>query len=349
MLVETVPIIGLTRETYDALLASGWFRGAGSVYKSDLLCLDEDVFSVQHIRVAIDGFQPDPKQKKILRRAEGKFRIEIGQPFINGEKEQLYRRHSSKFKAFVHESLSEILYEYDVNPEVSTLELTVLEGNRIVALSYFDVAKDSMASLLCVYDEAYSKYSPGHYTMLLEIEYGRSRGAKYYYPGYVLDRPSSFDYKLSLGSMERLNQENQWVAAKDYVRSESIADIIRDKMKELKVMLSVAGIHSRFKVYPYFTLSFVVSTDIRLLNLPCYFEFEIGNKVYAASYDIHSSQFVVVRIEETEELIFNHQLMLSEEYMRSDVYEFRVMKSNKGKRWELFQDEILQRKQKQVQ
>jgi|688.fasta_scaffold32019_4 arginine-tRNA-protein transferase len=349
MLVETVPINGITRQDYDALLATGWFRGSGFIYRSDLLCLDENVFSVQHIRVAIESFKPHAKQERILRRCQGKFRVEIGQPYVTEEKEELYRQHSTKFKAFVHQTLEEILYDYTENPEVSTLEMTVLDGNRIVALSYFDVAVDSMASLLCIYDDEYKKYSPGHYTMLCEIDYGRGRGVKYFYPGYVLDLPSSFDYKLTLGSLERLNVEKEWVKSQDYVRSETLGDIIRSKTKELNVMLSSAGVLFEFRVYPYYSLSFLIPSNVNLLHFPCYYEIKLGNKTFAAAYDVLINQFSVVRIKEADELSFNHHLLLSEEYQQSDVYELRVMKTQNAVLWKVFRDGFLHHHKASVQ
>jgi hypothetical protein len=269
--------------------------------------------------------------------------VEIGLPFITPEKEELYRKHSVKFKAFVHETLEEILYEHAHNPEVVTMEMTVLDGEHIVAVSYFDIGVDSMASLLCVYDEAYSRFSPGHYTMLREIEYARTRNVKYYYPGYVLDQPSSFDYKLTLGALERLTKEKVWVKSVDYVRGVSTADVIRHKMKELKVMLSSAGIASEFRVYPYFSLSFVMPARAHLLHFPCYYEFNIGAKTYAAAYDVLNNKFAVCRIQETSEIVFRHHLLLSEEYQQSHVYELRVMRSYKATSWKVFVEQLNER------
>ena len=35
--------------------------------------------------------------------------------------------------------------------------------------------------------------------MLKEVEYGKRTGRKWFYPGYILDKRSDFDYKLKLG------------------------------------------------------------------------------------------------------------------------------------------------------
>lgn len=341
MLVETIPINTVTRKSYDKLLSRGWFRGTGLIYRTQLLCLDGEVFAVRHIRLPISNFAPTKKQQKILRRCEGRFRVEIGQPFVSDEKEALYLKHTKKFKAFVHQTLSDCLHEHEDNPEVNTQELTVYDGDRIVAFSYFDIGEKAMASLLCIHDPEYARFSLGHYTMLREIRYGASRGMKYFYPGYVLDMPSSFDYKLTLGSLEWLNEANNWVKQSDYVRPETLADVIREKMKEVKVLLSMRGIDSSYRLYPYFSLSYISPNRIHLLNLPCYYLFQQGYREYAAGYDVLRREIVVMGIEEADEMFYNNTMELSEDLKQKDVYELRVMKIMNPMTWEEFKYKVL--------
>jgi len=40
----------------------------------------------------------------------------------------------------------------------------------LIAVSFFDRGLNAAASLLCIYDSAYAKYSLGIYTMLKEID-----------------------------------------------------------------------------------------------------------------------------------------------------------------------------------
>jgi leucyl-tRNA---protein transferase len=341
MLVETMPIDIVTKKSYDKLLSRGWFRGTGLIYRTELLCLDGNVFAVRHIRLPMDDFKPTQKQHKILRRCESRFRIEIGQPCITDEKEELYIKHTSKFKAFVHQALSDFLHEYADNPEVNTQEMAVYDGNRIVALSYFDVGEKSMASLMCIYDDEYARFSLGHFTMLREIKYGISRGVKYFYPGYVLDMPSSFDYKLTLGSLEWLNGSNKWVKQEDYVRPQTLGDVVRDKMKEVKVLLSMRGLDSKFQLYPYFSLSYVMPNKPHLLDLPCYYLFHFQSKDYAAGYDVVKKQIVAMEVDEADEMFFNQGMTLSEEYQHSDNYELRVMKKIDPMNWEKFKATVI--------
>ena len=54
MLVQTHFPRSLSRSRHDQYLASGWFRGSVMLYKMDLLCIDESLFSVVNIRMNLD-------------------------------------------------------------------------------------------------------------------------------------------------------------------------------------------------------------------------------------------------------------------------------------------------------
>ena len=58
MLVQTHFPRSLSRSRYDQYLASGWFRGSVMLYKMDLLCIDERLFSVVNIRMNLDQYEP---------------------------------------------------------------------------------------------------------------------------------------------------------------------------------------------------------------------------------------------------------------------------------------------------
>ena len=78
MLVQTHYPRKLSRTRYDQYLASGWFRGAVMLYKMDLLCIDDEVYSVVNIRLNIEEFRLRKSQRKLLKKAEQKFHITYG-------------------------------------------------------------------------------------------------------------------------------------------------------------------------------------------------------------------------------------------------------------------------------
>ena len=149
-----------------------------------------------------------------------------------------------------------------------TQEVCVYDGDRLIAVSYFDLGDRSMASLLALYDANYDHYSLGVYTMLKEIEYGQHTGRKWYYPGYVLDLPSSFDYKLNLGQMEYYTPSKRWGKYANFKRELSVAHRLRTAMHQLSGALSEEQIASTAWYYPFFSMGYMPLWKDRFLHLP---------------------------------------------------------------------------------
>ena len=108
-----------------------------------------------------------------MRRVENRFTVTYGHAQPNANKEALYAQHKARFKGFIHNTLSEYLSAGFQGTVFDTREVCVYDGDRLIAVSYFDLGDQSMASLLGLYDEAYGKYSLGTYTLLKEAEYGK--------------------------------------------------------------------------------------------------------------------------------------------------------------------------------
>ena len=176
MLVQTHFPRSLSRSRYDQYLASGWFRGSVMLYKMDLLCIDEQLFSVVNIRMNLHHHEPTARQRKTMRRVESRFTVTYGHAQPNANKEALYAQHKHKFKGFVHNTLTEYLNAGFQGTVFDTREVCVYDGDKLIAVSYFDLGEQSMASLLGLFDHAYNKFSLGTYTMLKEAEYGRRTG-----------------------------------------------------------------------------------------------------------------------------------------------------------------------------
>ena len=124
--------------------------------------------------------------------------------------------HKDRFKGFIHPTLNEYLTSGFHRTVFDTREVCVYDGDKLVAVSYFDVGDRAMASLIGLQHPDYRKFGLGIYTMLKEVEFGRSAGLKWYYPGYVLDLPSDFDYKLELGEFEYYTPTKRWGAFRNF-------------------------------------------------------------------------------------------------------------------------------------
>lgn len=326
MLIQTINIDGIKGKEYDSLLASGWFRSKGVIYKSDLVCMDECVSSVRHIRYNLKDFNFKKRHLKLLRRNDRIFNIRVSPICITPEAEELYALQTARFKGFIHQKLSEFIFPFTTENSFNTLQLEVFDGNQLVAVSFFDLGKNAAASILCVYDPEYASYSLGIYTMLKEIDYLKANNIDYYYPGYVLDRPSCFDYKLTLGNCHWMGSNGKWYAALPAADHFSQAMKLEEKMAELRVRLSVHGIYGKMVFYPFYTAAYFSEVGDSLVKYPCYFLLEDDESEYAIAYDLDTEDFVVFR-PHANDLYTTQLLDFSSDYRNSDKYEMRIMQS----------------------
>jgi arginine-tRNA-protein transferase len=181
----------------------------------------------------------------------------------------------------------------------------VYDGDRLVAVSYFDMGERAMASLIGLQHPDYRSDGLGIFTMLKEIEFGRSAGLKWYYPGYVLDVPSDFDYKLELGDFEYYTPTKRWGAYKKFDPSETTGSRVRRAMERLKLGLDVLGIDVNERFYPYFSLGYMAPWQLEFLTLPHFFELaEMEGRRLILGYEPVQQDFRLLDVGPTED--FNH-------------------------------------------
>ena len=91
--------------------------------------------------------------------------------------------------------------------------MCIYDGDKLIAVSYFDLGEQSMASLLGLYDHAYNKLSLGTYTMLKEPNTADAP-AEWFTPGTSSTSP--IDYKLKLGPMEHYTVNKRWAKLENF-------------------------------------------------------------------------------------------------------------------------------------
>ena len=257
MLVQYYFPKSLSHARLDRYLAGGWFRGANMLYRSQLICFKEDLYSVVNIRLKLEGYTFSKSLRKILKQNGSRFQVRIGFAQIDEARERLYARHKERFKGFVFDTLYQFLYSDSWYSVFDTREIAVYDGDTLVAVSYFDVGKTSIASLLGLYDGAYAKYSLGTYTMLVEVEEAMRLGMKNYYPGYVLDGFDGFDYKLRLGTMQCYDWQGKWRSMEKLSEIHFSGNYIKQRVKEMRAVLKEQGIAYKCHVNPFFSISYL--------------------------------------------------------------------------------------------
>jgi len=327
MLVETHFPRRLSPSRYDSFLASGWFRGSLMLYKMDLLCVDEELFSVVNIRINLLTHQPSKSQRKLMRRNDKLFQVVVAPVTVNAEKERLYHLQKPRFKGFIHNTLEEYLAHGMAESIFDTRELQVYDQGELVAVSYFDVGGHSQASLLGLNDPSYARYSLGTYTLLKEMEFGITEGRKWFYPGYVLDRPSAFDYKLKLGQIEFYTPTKRWAKWSRFHREMTSTWRIEYALNNLSNALKELEVPHNDWLYPYFTLGNLPFVKIEFLHLPRFIEIGYDlDGTLVLGYSPLSGGYVVAHILPCPNE-FPHSIMeFAGEYDNAAVYWSALMK-----------------------
>ena len=240
-------------DVLDRKLAEGWFRSGPVLLRADVLPIDERIHGLQHVRRPLGDEAPSRNQRKLLRRNRERFHCEIGPVEIRSAQRRLYEATKPRFTGFVCSRLSDLILG---NPivHVDRLECRVFDGERLVAASYMDVGRDSVASQLALHDPDYARFSLGFYTLLEEIEYARSTGRRYFYPGYVVPGLSTFDYKLRVGPLEYLDRAGRWRRRARPPRRLRHAEHQRGRLAALGRALAREGLAAERRFYPGFWL-----------------------------------------------------------------------------------------------
>lgn len=275
------------------------------LYKVDLLCIESGIFGVVNIRLSLGQFELKKSQRKRLKRSDKKFSFSIGTAKPDAEKEALYAMHKQRFKGFIHPTLNEYLTSGFHRTVFDTREVCVYDGDKLVAVSYFDIGERSMASLIGLQHPEYKKYGLGIYTMLKEVEWGQSAGFKWYYPGYVLDLPSDFDYKLSLGNFEYYTPTKRWGSFQNFDSDLTTGHRVRKAMSALKEGLNGLGIPFIERYYPFFSLGYMAPWQLEFLTMPHFFELaEAEGRRLIVGYEPLTQEFRILDVGETDQ--FSH-------------------------------------------
>ncbi len=201
---ERINVQPLSPGDFDALMAKGWRLLGFSIVRHNYGINHEDLCRTIPLRIRLD-FSPtlSHSQRKLLRR-NAHLKVRFGPIHITEEKHELFQRHTQRFRSSIPDSIFCFLHP-NTNLPVPGIELCVYEGDRLFACSYMHLGKKAASATYCFFDPAFAHYRPGIFTMLLEMEWARQSGKKFYYHGYCYDEPSQFDYKLNFHNLEYMN------------------------------------------------------------------------------------------------------------------------------------------------
>lgn len=202
----------LTPGQLEVLLADGW-RHFGTFFFRDKVSWNNGRLApVIPLRIDVNKFSPSKSQRKILRKNESaRVKVSFRDASITKEKEDIFYAHCQRFKDNIPTSIFDFLDENPAKiPCGCTKECALFLDDKLFGISFIDVTISALSSIYAMFLPEYSAYSPGLYTLLMEIEFARSLGKTYVYTGYSFAESSHYDYKKKFEGTEFYDWEGVW-------------------------------------------------------------------------------------------------------------------------------------------
>ncbi len=193
----------------DYLLSEGWRHFGKHFFRYNVGSYDNELRLVEPLRIRLSDFQLS-KSKRRIKRKNKDLKVIVRPAVIDNQKEEMFKRHSARFKRAVPLSIYTFLDENPANTPCDTLELCVFENERLAAVSFFDVGEIAVSSIYAMFEPELARRSLGILTILLEIEFAIKEAKTFYYLGYAYDGESFYDYKKEFNASEVFDWNGNW-------------------------------------------------------------------------------------------------------------------------------------------
>lgn len=205
------PSYQMTTTVYYQLLQRGFRRSGNEVY---MPCC-ETCSACVPARLPVMRFQPDRRQRRCLGRNRST-RTVIKSAEFNPAHYALYlryqkRRHGGGTMAqFTPEDYCHFLTSFWCDTRL--IEFYI--DNRLSAVAVIDCFDDAWSAMYTFFDPEFSRYSPGMYAILWQIEQLRRENKQYLYLGFWIKNCKKMAYKVDYRPLEVL-LDKQWIEMDD--------------------------------------------------------------------------------------------------------------------------------------
>jgi leucyl-tRNA---protein transferase len=273
MYTEKLYLDQLPPTLLDHYLAKGWYRMGQSMFTCRFLMFQGQLFPAVWVRLPLVQYTFNKRLRKIYTRNAGRFKVVTQPGKINMEKERLYQRYRNDFQGRLAPSLKVSLLDDGHANLFNTYETCIYDGNVLVGFSFFDLGKESLASIMGVYHPDYKKYSLGFFTMLLEISFAIENGFTHYYPGYIVPGYPKFDYKTRIGPVECFSEKTQqWIPMQAYPFHDLPTHRMEKRLLEVKEYLDQWGLSCQLVLYPPYEANLIGYWILDYLEYPILLE-----------------------------------------------------------------------------
>ena len=204
----------VTPEQLDLLLADGWRHFGTHFFRYSLNIYRDEIVRVIPLRIRLTELKLSKSQRRTLKRNDD-LNVEFAPIAITAEVEELFHRHKYRYEHGVPESIYDFLSPDAANYPTKGYQVSARDhGGRLLAISFFDIAGESVSAIYGCFDPDETKRSLGIFTMLKVIEFAASAGKSFYYHGYAYDGESFYDYKKRFSGIESFDWAGNWESFK---------------------------------------------------------------------------------------------------------------------------------------
>ncbi len=295
----------------DAYLEKAWYRMGQAIFTCHFLFFEDNLYSPVWTRLPLRGYRFRKSLRRIMSKVYQDFRVVVRPGVVDEEKEALFQAYRNNFNGRLSPTLQASLmdnFNYNI---YATYEVAVYDGQRLVAFSFFDLGKESLASIKGVFDPTYSSYSLGLFTMLQEIQFGLELGYQYFYPGYVVPGYGRFDYKLRIGRPHEVQyfdlQTAAWQPYDQLDPEQTPVRLLTSHLTELGLELIQEDIGCQLLYYPAYEANIFGYTNERFLESPLFlnvFSNIFPRPRFIVYYDIWKSKYIFSHCMPLEDLGF---------------------------------------------
>ncbi len=206
---EYIPMQALHTMVFDRFCEDGWCYWADLIFRRNYWEWRGQPCRVVLLRIRLKDFTFSKSQRKCLRRNDD-LSVSRRAIQISTAHEALFERHAVRFAHNRPMSIYGFFSFFSSIMPCFGVQFDVYKQKKLLATSFFHIGKRSMAGNYCIHEPAEAQRSLGTFTMLKEIEFAIETGREFYYPGFVYDLPSEFDYKLNFNNLEYFDWWGNW-------------------------------------------------------------------------------------------------------------------------------------------
>lgn len=186
------PSVHLSGEIYSHLLELGFRRSGSEVYRPDCPTCSKCV----PVRIPIRNFKPSRKHKRCLQKNQTT-QTTIRPALFNKNHYHLYQKYqlARHGKGGMADSSSEEYMNFLSSVWCDTWFVEFTIKGQLAAVAIVDHLDNALSAVYTFFDPVFSKYSPGVYAILWQIEKAKQQKKDWLYLGFWVANCRKMQYK----------------------------------------------------------------------------------------------------------------------------------------------------------